>query len=74
MKEFKEGKKYTVNDTEKSIITIVKRTKCYVTIDGAYNGRFKVGKYNLFGMGENILLPTNYKNLNFFCFAAKEIG
>lgn len=39
--KFEVGKKYRIDDSH-DIIEVVKRTKCYVTVSGAFNGKYKV--------------------------------
>ena len=72
MKEFEAGKSYKVNAPGDKVITVVKRTKHYATIEGAYTGRFYIYRDNFFGMGEELCLPLT-KNSHYFCFAGKEI-
>lgn len=43
--KFEVGKKYRVNGGQNNIIEVVKRTKFYVTVSGAFNGRYKVHTY-----------------------------
>lgn len=39
--KFEIGKKYRIDDS-RDIIEVVKRSKCYVTVSGAFNGKYKV--------------------------------
>ena len=73
MKEFITGKSYIVNDKEKSIVTVVKRTNHYITIEGGYKGRYYVYRQDLFRLGENIYIKHPVlKNTLLFCFAGHE--
>ena len=75
MKKFESGKSYRVNDTDNSTVTVTSRTKCYVTLAGAYTGRYKVSANDFFGLGENVLLPCMIGRAHkCFLFAAHEEG
>lgn len=67
MKKFETGKSYHVNGG--GLITVTKRTDCYITFAGSFTGRRKIISDNLFGLGENILIPSRYPGLKYFCFA-----
>ena len=57
MKTFEVGKKYRVNGG--GVITITKRTKCFVNFEGDFSGRkafFTYGDKGLFGLGETMWL------------------
>ena len=56
MKRFEAGKTYKVYD--KGSVTVLSRTRCYVTIDGLVNGRFMVTRGDLFHGSEYVLLPA----------------
>lgn len=74
MKVFETGKEYFINGG--GSITVIKRTKNYITISGKTkhdtfkNKRFYIYDCNLFNLGENILIPSSeYKALKYYCFA-----
>ena len=70
MERFEEGKTYRVNGGGK--ITITKRTKYFITFKGDFEGKKKIhdfGDKGLFGLGENILIPTKCPAIKYFCFA-----
>ena len=74
MQQFEEGKTYNVNGGGK--ITVTRRTSQFVfftgtTRDGETRGRKKIYPDNLFGLGENILIPSLYPGLKYFCFAGR---
>jgi hypothetical protein len=76
MKEFEVGKTYRVQGLKGETITITKRTKCFVTFTGSYEGRKKTGRYfenGLFGLGENILIDLPGKPYGLFVHAAWEV-
>lgn len=80
MKQFEQGKQYKINGSDYGTITVVKRSRCYVTIIGDIperSGRYMIysfGKNGLFGMGENILLPIpGVKQHMLFCFACMTV-
>lgn len=70
MKRFEVGKTYKVNGG--NTITIQKRTEHYATVSGDYNGRLYIYRDNFFGLGEDLMIPTEYKQMKKFCFAGKE--
>ena len=70
MRKFEEGKTYEVNGG--GSITVTKRTAKYIEFTGDFTGRRKVIEDNLFGLGENILIPSDYKVMKYFCFAGHE--
>lgn len=74
MKQFEIGKTYRLHGvTVKRSITVVKRTKNYVTVSGAYNGRLLV-RSGCFGDFELLLVPICVKcDLKIMCFAINEI-
>ena len=61
MKKFEVGKSYGVNDGRGGVVTVVKRTKCYVTLSGGiYSGRYAIRQYGnngFFGLGEHVITP-----------------
>ena len=75
MKKFETGKTYMVNGG--GFITVTKRTECYLWYDvrDAEKGmieesrKTKIIKDDLFGLGENIVIPTKYAGFKLFCFA-----
>ena len=83
MEKFIVGKSYKVNSRDHKVITITKRTKCYIEFTGDYCGKKMINDFNLFGMGEHILivdyLKPNYPisenekgiKVKYFCFAEK---
>ena len=76
MKQFEVGKTYRLHGvTVKRVITVVKRTKCYVTVSGAYNGRLAV-RSGCFGNFEFLLVPVAIGGgygTKILCFADNEI-
>ena len=70
MKQFEIGKRYQVNGG--GIITVVKRTAKYIVFTGDYSGKRSINSDNLFNQGENILIPSNYPGMKYFCFAGHE--
>ena len=75
IKAFESGRTYRVNDTDRTLVTVTKRTACYVTITGDYSGRYRVyatGENGLFGLGENILIGCG--QFKCFCFASHAEG
>lgn len=73
MKQFEAGKTYELNTSKGYKVKVEKRTAHYATVSGDYNGRFYIYKDNFFGLGEEIMFPTEYKNISYFCFAGHEI-
>ena len=76
MKQFEVGKTYRLHGvTVKRSITIVKRSKCYVTVSGAYNGRLAV-RSGCFGPFEFLFVPVAIGDgygTKILCFADNEI-
>ena len=72
MMRFETRKWYNVNSSQYGPVYVEKRTPHYVTLSGSFRGRYKVHDHNLFGLGENVVLPY-CKGHRLFCFAAKEI-
>ena len=77
MKQFEVGKTYRLHGvTVKRSITIVKRSKCFVTVSGAYNGRLAV-RSGCFGPFEFLWVPVvvgnNSYKMQVLCFARNEI-
>ena len=75
MKTFETGKKYRLHGmTVKRSITIVKRSKCYVTVSGAYNWRLAV-RSGCFGPFEFLFVPVvvGAHTMRILCFADNEI-
>lgn len=70
MKQFEEGKTYKVNGP--GSITVTKKTAHFITYTGDHTGRKKIYALNLFGLGENILIPSECKSYCYFCYAAHE--
>lgn len=70
MKKFETGKTYMVNGG--GFITVTKRTEHFITFCGSYAGRRKIIAADMFGLGENILIPTEYAGFKRFCFAGHE--
>lgn len=73
MKAFEKGKSYHVNGG--GIITVTKVTKEFVTFDGDFHGKRRINRCfenGLFGLGEHILIPSQYPSLKYFCFAGHE--
>lgn len=77
IKTFETGKEYFVNGGGN--ITVIKRTKNYITVSGSTkhdtieNKRFYIYGSNMFGLGENIIIPySKYKAVVYFCFAGHE--
>lgn len=58
MKKFEAGKTYRVYD--KGTVTVLRRTRCYVTIAGLVSGRFMVTDGSLFQGNEYIVLPASF--------------
>ena len=56
MKRFEAGKTYRVYD--KGTVTVLRRTRCYVTIEGLVNGRFMVTRDGMFHGSEYVVLPA----------------
>lgn len=74
--KFEAGRTYRVNDTNRSTVKVVKRTRCHITIEGSYTGRFRIYDANMFGMGENIWIPariTGFRH-SYICSAAHTEG
>jgi len=72
MIKFEQGKRYRVNGG--GVVTIERRTPCYVTVSGAFCGRYRVGAFGdkgLFGLGESFSIRLPF-GLGLFCFAAHE--
>ena len=57
MKRFEAGKTYKVYD--KGSVTVLRRTRCYVTIAGLVSGRFMVTRDGMFHGSEYVLLPAS---------------
>ena len=76
MKAFETGKTYRLHGvTVKRSITIVKRSKCFVTVSGAYNGRLAV-RSGCFGNFEFLFVPVvvgGVHTMRILCFADNEI-
>ena len=77
IKAFETGKTYYVNGG--GCVTVIKRTKNYITVSGSTkhdtieNKRFYIYGSNMFGLGENIIIPySKYKAVVYFCFAGHE--
>ena len=83
MKCFEVGKEYHINGG--GTIRITKRTDCYISYAGTYDrktncafismpihGRKKICKDDLFGLGENVMLPVGV-HMQLFCFAGNEV-
>ena len=70
MKQFEIGKRYEVNGG--GTITVLKRTAKYIVFDGDYSGKRSISSDNLFNLGENILIPSDYPGMKYFCFAGHE--
>ena len=70
MKQFEIGKRYQVNGG--GIITVVKRTGKYIVFTGDYSGKRSISSDNLFNLGENIMIPSDYPGMKYFCFAGHE--
>lgn len=74
MVKFEKGRTYRVNGSEHTLVTVIKRTPCYVTIAGKYSGKYRIYTYGdkgLFGLGENILVGSG--QFKFFCFASSSV-
>lgn len=73
--KFEVGSTYRVNDTNRSTVKVVKRTRCYITLEGSYVGRFRIYDANLFGLGENIWIPAHIAGFkhNYICSAAHAV-
>lgn len=71
MKEFQTGKSYLVNDIENNVITVIKKTDCYITISGSYSGKYRIYKSDILKLGNHIKIQIG--NIKAFCFAGKEI-
>ena len=76
LKQFETGKRYRLHGmTVKRSVTIVKRSKCFVTVSGAFNGRLAV-RSGCFGPFEFLFVPvaigTGY-GTKILCFADNEI-
>ena len=54
---FERGKTYKVYD--KGTVTVLRRTRCYVTIAGLVSGRFMVTSDGMFQGDEYIVLPAS---------------
>lgn len=76
MKTFETGKTYRLHGmTVKRSVTIVKRTKNYVTVSGDYSGRLAV-RSGCFGPFEFLLVPVAIGDgygTKILCFADNEI-
>ena len=76
MKTFKTGKTYRLHGvTVKRSITIVKRTKNYVTVSGDYSGRLLI-RSGCFGPFEFLFVPVAIGTgcgTKILCFAENEI-
>lgn len=76
MKRFEVGKTYRLHGfTVKRVVTIVKRSKCFVTVSGAYNGRLAV-RSGCFGPFEFLFVPVAIGDgcgTKILCFAENEI-
>jgi len=74
MKKFEVGKAYMVNGG--GIITVTKRTACFISYTGDRTGRSRVyawGDNGIFGMGEHINVPIpNTRNCFTICAASHE--
>ena len=70
MEKFQEGKKYRVNGG--GVIKIIRRTRNFITFCGDFSGRRRICEDNLFGLGENILIPSDFPAVKYFCFAGHE--
>ena len=77
IKTFETEKTYLINGGGE--ITVLKRTKHYITVSGNTkhdtfkNKRFYVYRDNWFNLGENIIIPYSaYKAVVYFCFAGHE--
>ena len=70
MKRFEENKKYRVNGG--GVIEVIRRTNKYIEFTGDFQGKRKIITDNLFGLGENILIPSEYPTVKHFCFAGHE--
>ena len=70
MKQFEIGKRYQVNGG--GTITVLKRTAKYIVFTGDYSGKRSISSDNLFNLGENILIPSDYSGMKYFCFAGHE--
>lgn len=77
MKVFEIGKEYFINGGGE--IYVIKRTPCYIKAFGKTKHsefrtkRFFIYDLNLFGLGENILIPNeNCKSIKYYCFAGHE--
>lgn len=71
MIQFEVGGKYRVDDSCNNIIEIVKRSKSYVTISGAFNGRCKIYiNYHEIGADEEIFIYSGEHRENLsYCSA-----
>lgn len=76
MKAFETGKTYRLHGvTVKRSITIVKRSKCFVTVTGDYSGRLAV-RSGCFGPFEFLFVPVAIGDgcgTKILCFADNEI-
>lgn len=70
MQRFEENKKYRVNGGGE--ITVNRRTANYIEYTGDFTGKRKIITDNLFGLGENILIPSGFPAVKYFCFAGHE--
>ena len=77
MKQFEVGKTYRLHGfTVKRVVTVVKRTKCYVTVTGDYSGRLIVRNDRFFGDFEFLWVPIPVcatHTMQILCFADNEI-
>ena len=71
MIQFEVGGKYRVDDSRNNIIEIIKRSKSYVTISGALNGRCKIYvNYHETGADEEIFIYSGEHRENLsYCSA-----
>lgn len=69
--KFEVGKRYRVDGGHNNIVEVVKRTKSYVTISGAFNGRYKIYvNYHEIGADEEIFIYSGEHRENLsYCSA-----
>lgn len=72
MKRFEAGSAYKVNGG--GTITVTRRTDHFITFEGDFAGKRRIIKDDLFGLGENILIPTPHTGFKLFCFAEFKEG
>ena len=69
MKRFEASKTYDISGYQAGTNFVEKRTECYVWFTGSFTGKRRIIADYLFGLGENILIPSEYSGLTYFCFA-----